>query len=284
MPANEALMNTIVAGVREAGAATLKYFQPGEMVSEAAGVRHKSPDNPLTEADLECDRILHQHLMGAYPDYGWLSEETTDDRSRMSRSRVWVVDPIDGTKDFIQGRKEYAISVGLVEDGLPVAACTLNPATGELFTALKGGGAFLNGKAIKTSDRTQFDGATCLASRSELGRGEWEQFHGLLKPSPMGSVAYKLALVAAGRYDMTFTLTPKSEWDICSGVLLVQEAGGRITNKEGEPFRFNKDLEYPKTRSVLTSNGPLHDELLARLKDIPLSPDRYMPKGSIHNP
>ncbi|MBF0187932.1 MAG: 3'(2'),5'-bisphosphate nucleotidase CysQ [Magnetococcales bacterium] len=261
---------------RTAGAATLRYFRHGGPVSAEADVREKSHDNPLTKADLEADRILNEALMGARPDYGWLSEETTDDASRLDRTRVWVVDPIDGTKEFISGTPEYAVSIGLVEDGVPVMGCVYNPATDEMFSAARGEGAFLNGTAIRTTNRADLQGARCICSRSETKRGEWKPFESEFELVEVGSIAFKYACLAAGRFDLTFTLTPKTEWDFCAGAAIIREAGGEVSDKDGKPFLYNQP--DPKVRSVLASNGQLHAPLLERLKDVPLAPDRRRKK------
>ncbi|MGN7611587.1 3'(2'),5'-bisphosphate nucleotidase CysQ [Magnetococcales bacterium HHB-1] len=260
------------SAARQAGVAVMKYYRPGQQVTAEANVREKSADNPLTQADLESDTILREQLMQAFPDYGWLSEETLDNLDRLKKTRVWVVDPIDGTKEFIDGIPQFAISIGLVDGGVPVAACVYNPALDEMFIASKGGGAYLNGEAIHTSTRKQLLGASCITSRSEIKRGDWVNFDGEFILAPIGSIAYKMAVAAMGRFDMTFTLTPKNEWDFCAGTLLIQEAGGQVTNKAGEPFQFNQ--ESPLVLSVVTSNGPLHNPLLERLKDVPLTPGR----------
>lgn len=256
----------------------MHYFKSGNPISAQANLAEKSPNNPLTKADLEADHLLRELLLANQPEYGWLSEETVDDSNRLSRQRVWIVDPIDGTKEFILGLPQFAISIGLVENGQPVAACIHNPATQELFSAGLGHGAQLNGQPIKTSHKKTLQGATCLASRSETKRGEWDSFKNKLIVTTMGSIAYKLALVAAGHFDLTFTLTPKNEWDFCAGVLLIQEAGGQVSHQNGDPCLFNK--KNPKVRSLLASNGPLHAELLTFLKTVPLSPDRYVKSES----
>ncbi|MBF0161272.1 MAG: 3'(2'),5'-bisphosphate nucleotidase CysQ [Magnetococcales bacterium] len=258
---------------RLAGAAIMRHFQLGEPLSAHLRLMDKGHNNPLTQADLAADQCLRQTLLGNRPDYGWLSEEGTDDPvARMERQRVWIVDPMDGTKEFISGLPQFAVSIGLVERGSPVAACIFNPATRELFSAVRGGGAFCNGQRLQTSRNASLQGARCLASRSETKRGEWRSFAQALHITPMGSIAYKLALVASGRYDLTFTLTPKNEWDYCAGTLLLQEAGGRVSHKEGQPCLFNQ--KDPKVLSVLASNGPLHEPLLLSLEQTPLSPDR----------
>nr|CRH08039.1 Putative inositol-phosphate phosphatase [Candidatus Magnetococcus massalia] len=250
----------------------MRYFKHGKELGSEAGVRDKDVGNPLTEADLEVDKHLHKTLLGARPDYGWLSEETADNAERLKKERIWVVDPIDGTKEFIAGIPQFAISIGLVESGTVVAAVVYNPPEQELFSAYLGGGTLLNGEPIHTTERGELQGATCLASRSETKRGDWDDFKDLFELTTMGSIAYKLALVAAGRFDMTFTLTPKNEWDYCAGLLLVEEAGGKVCLKDGESFIFNRP--HPKTRSVLATNGLLNPLLLERLQSVPLGPDR----------
>ncbi len=273
MPIHDSELSLMERAARRAGEMIMTYFRPGENVADSAGVREKNIGNPLTDADLASDRLLRRLLLENRPDYGWLSEESADSINRVEQERVWVVDPIDGTRGFIRGIPQFAISIALVERGRPIAACVHNPATAELFSATRDGGAHRNGQKITTSDRRTLRGARCLASRSEMRRGEWDAFDDELAITPMGSLAYKLALVACGRFDLTFTLTPKCEWDCCAGVLLVSEAGGTISHKNGQPCRFNR--KEPRLRSLLASNGPLHPTLLTRLADTPLSPDRH---------
>lgn len=256
-----------------AGTCIMHYFQPGAHIHAHANLKEKCLNNPLTQADLDADQLLRQKLLTNRPEYGWLSEETIDTSTRLSQQRVWVVDPIDGTKEFITGLPQFAVSIGLVDNGQPIAACVYNPASDELFSAVLHGGTRLNGKTINTSQNGTLQDASCLASRSETKRGEWETFKTILNITTMGSIAYKLALVASGRFDLTFTITPKNEWDFCAGTLLVQEAGGRVSHKDGQPCRFNQ--QNPRVRSVLASNGRLHTELLSLLKKTPLSADQY---------
>ena len=274
MPSHAAELTLMEQAARQAGAIIMGYFRLGETIADSAGVREKSLGNPLTDADMAVDRLLRRLLTGARPDYGWLSEESADSPARASRERVWVVDPIDGTRGFIRGIPQFAVSIALVERGQPVAACIYNPASDEMFTAGRNAGTRLNGRPVATSGRRELHGARCLVSRSETRRGEWEPFRDELELTLMGSIAYKLALVAAGAFDMTFTLTPKCEWDCSAGVLLVLEAGGAVSQKDGLPCAFNQ--EEPRFRSLLATNGPLHPPLLARLEGIPLNPDRLV--------
>jgi myo-inositol-1(or 4)-monophosphatase len=212
----------------------LSRFTPGEVES-----KKKSGDDPVTEADTLVDSVLKRILPQS--DEGWLSEETHDDRSRLGCRRVWVVDPLDGTREFVLGLPEWSVSVGLVEDGRPVAGGICNPATGETVLGALGHGVTLNGVPVKMSERPELAGASVLASRSEVKRGQWEMWNASpFKVIAMGSVAYKLARVAAGLSDATWTLVPKHEWDVAAGVALVLAAGGRIAAGSPGEERFNR--------------------------------------------
>jgi myo-inositol-1(or 4)-monophosphatase len=222
-------------------------------------VNQKSKDNPVTTADFDADHELKSLLRGAFPDYGWLSEETADSAERLSRERVWIVDPLDGTKEFIKGIPEFVIAVALAENGAPILGVTYNPIKGEMFWSTQGGGCFMDGEPVHVTRTPTLINATVLASRSETSRGEWKTYEGKIQVKPIGSVAYKLALVAAGRADATFTRTPKSEWDIASGAALIIEAGGRITDIDGSEMRFNKPSV--KLKGFVASNSLLHQEI-----------------------
>ena len=241
----------------ETGAIVREYF------NHTFEVKSKGPNNPVTTADLAADRLLHQRLMDAFPDDGWLSEETADAPARLDRRRVWVIDPIDGTKEFIQGLPEFTISVALVVAGQAVLGLVHNPITGELFHALRGGGAFVDGQRAHVSQRAQVNGAQVIASRSEFKRGAFDALQAPLEIVPTGSIAYKLALVAAGRADATWSQRPKHEWDICAGVLLVQEAGGRVTDLDGRFHRFNQP--HPEVNGIVATNGHLHRGIMTLL-------------------
>jgi myo-inositol-1(or 4)-monophosphatase len=226
--------DVLIEAVHEAGAAILALQETGFAISR------KANNDLLTQADLLANDMLKTRLLQAFPDYGWLSEESADDVSRLAAKRVWVVDPIDGTKEYALGIPEYAISVALVEEGEPVLACVFNPATDEFFHAIKGEGAWLNGHPI-ICDTSASRRMTLLASRSECKRGEWDPFLLHHEVKQIGSIAYKLALIAAGQAHATFSLGPKNEWDIAAGVLLVKEAHGLVTDQFQQPFLFNQE-------------------------------------------
>ncbi|HEX6039019.1 3'(2'),5'-bisphosphate nucleotidase CysQ [Longimicrobium sp.] len=230
-------------------------------------VRYKSADQPVTEADLAADRILRRMLMEARPDYGWLSEETADSPDRLSRTRLWVVDPIDGTNSFVLGRPEFAICVGLVDAGRAVLGVVLNPATDEVFSAAVGGGAFRDGKPIRVSDVGAGEMPRIVASRWEMKRGEFDAFAADWRVEPLGSTAYKMCRVAQGGAEAFVSRGPKAEWDICAAEVIVAEAGGVVTRLDGTPAEYNRP--EPQWRGIAASNGRVHDELL-RLATAPL--------------
>ena len=210
-----------------------KSFSP-----QSVAVRTKGASGPVTEADLAIDRLLFQSLV--CDGEGWLSEETVDDLTRLGTSRVWIVDPIDGTREFLAGLPEWSVSVAFVEHGVVAAAGILNPWADQLFLGAKGQGVTMNGKSVAVSQTEKMEGARVLASRSELRRGLWSQLGtGRFEVIPTGSIAYKLALVASGLAEATLSLAPKHEWDIAAGVGLVEFAGGMATDLNGESLRFN---------------------------------------------
>jgi len=205
----------------DAAVIAISPFVPGAVKTE----QKSAGRGPVTEADRASNRVLREILLREGE--GWLSEETVDDLARLQKQRVWVVDPLDGTLEFVAGIPEWCVSIAMVENGGAVAGGICNPATKEIILGSRETGVTYNGQPARPSSRTSLRGAVVLASRSELKRGEWEQFRGReFEIRPTGSVAYKFALVAAGRADATWTLTPKNEWDVAAGLALVEAAGG----------------------------------------------------------
>lgn len=239
----------------QASRAVFARFTPGAIETE-----YKVGHDPVTEADRALDAVLRRELLREGE--GWLSEESVDDPVRLQRSNVWVVDPLDGTREFVKGIPEFCVSIGFVEDGRPVAGGIYNPATDETFLGAIDSGVTYNGKASQPSQRKNLDGALVLASRSEVNRGEWKPFEDApFKVCPMGSVAYKLALVSAGMADVTFTLTPKNEWDVVAGAALVQSAGGFVSTLEKTTLTANR--RNPLLSGLLASGPFLKEQLLA---------------------
>jgi myo-inositol-1(or 4)-monophosphatase len=238
-----------------AGKILRKYYNRG-----GYKIGSKGRDNPVTQADLEADQALKEFLRTPFPDYGWLSEETVDSPARLKCSRVWIVDPLDGTKEFIKGIPEFVVAIALIVDGEPVLGVTYNPIQRQMVWGARGAGCHLNTRAVSVTSKRSLKGAKVLASRSETARGEWEPFKEILRVSPTGSVAYKLAMVAVGKADATFTRSPKNEWDVASGAALIQIAGGTVTDIDGKPLRFNK--RNVKLRGMVADNGRLHADLM----------------------
>ncbi|MGE3627261.1 MAG: inositol monophosphatase [Hyphomicrobiales bacterium] len=247
--------------VRAAGALALGYF------GKSPRSRKKPDGTEVSEADIAADELLRERLGQARPGYGWLSEETPDDGSRHQRKRVWMADPIDGTRAYLKGVPEWAVSVALVEDGLPIAGAIYNPAKDQFFHALRGAGAFLNGEPIRTSGAASIRGSHFAVSDVLLKRSYWGQ------PWPedvttrwVNSIAYRLALVASGAADATISMSRKSLWDLAAAHLLVQEAGGVLTTHDGEELRFDgAGLTLP---SIVAAGANLHAELLERTSGV----------------
>lgn len=247
-----------ISSALEEARAIAERFTPGEVEH-----RRKAGGDPVTEADLAINEALLRRL--PQRGEGWLSEETADDPARLDCSRVWIVDPLDGTKEFVQGIPEWCISIGLVEDGRPVAGGICSPTANRTIVGAIGCGVTCNGKPCAASDRADLEGAQVLASRSEVGRGEWQRFDDapfLVKP--MGSVAYKMGLVAAGFSDVTWTLVPKHEWDVAGGAALVLAAGGQVWLPDGSEPSFN--LAKPLFPGMLAAPSGLADSIREYLR------------------
>jgi myo-inositol-1(or 4)-monophosphatase len=248
---------------RRAGVVILRHF------GTSMKVRHKEPGQPLTIADLEADALLKELLHDERPGYGWLSEETEDSEDRLQRSRVWIVDPIDGTRSFIAQRPEFAVSIGLAVDGVAVVGVVYNPARDELFWAVRGGGAVLEvggGRIpLKVARRETSDDLVVVASRSDMAAGDFAAIAGDWRIEGVGSTAYKLARVAWGRGDVFLSRGRKKEWDVCAGALLVEEAGGRVTDVAGTALHYNR--EDPGLRGVVAAHADLHAQIVRRIGD-----------------
>jgi myo-inositol-1(or 4)-monophosphatase len=226
---------------------------------------HTKPDrSPVTSADLAVNRILQESLTAAFPEDGWLSEETADSDDRLSKKRVWIVDPIDGTRSFVRGLPEFCLSVALVEDGMPMVAAIFNPATGEFFSAIRGRGIRID--RLPEAAQAPFtppERPLALVNPWELRVGRFRDLEPHLRCRPIGSIAYALALVAAGQADAVVTLQGGNEWDVAAGVLLIEEGGGRVTTAEGRPFTFNRP--DPKLRGTLAIGSDLTAPACAHL-------------------
>lgn len=247
--------------VAEAGAIALRHFR------NDARTWYKGPGQIVTEADIEIDQYLHDILIKAKPGDGWLSEERPDDGSRHRCRRVWFVDPIDGTRSFAEGVPEFTISIALIDDGEPVLASIFNPATGEHFRAVAGAGATLNELPLTPSDHREIVGAGLLASSGEMTKRRWPERMPTAKFTTIGSLAYKLALVAAGRFDGLVSLRSSNDWDLAAAVLILKETGCWLGDASGKPLSLNG----PTLRHnglVAAGSKSLYNQLVDRLEMI----------------
>lgn len=228
--------------------------------------RWDKPDGagPVTAADLAVNDLLLSTLRGARPDYGWLSEETEDNLERLDRDRVFIVDPIDGTRSFLEGSNTWAHSIAVAEHGQITAAVVYLPMRNKLYAAASGAGATLNGAPIQSSRTASLDRATVLAARPALLANHWKSRSvPTFKRSYRPSLAYRLALVAEGRFEAMITLRHSWEWDIAAGALIAAEAGGCAHDRKGRPLRFNN--ADPRLNGVVAGGGPVCAALIDAL-------------------
>ncbi len=231
--ANLADMELIARAARSGGEIALSYFRkdPRRWTKEN--------DSPVSEADLAVDRHLADVLQAARPGYGWLSEETADDRSRLGAERSFVVDPIDGTRGFLSGSGEWTVAIAVVEAGRPVAAALYRPVGDDLYVAAPGHGTRLNGQPVAISKRIALAGASVAGPKSIAARAGLAAT-GLSHAGYVPSLALRLALVAEGRIDVAVVRENACDWDLAAADLLVQEAGGRLEDLSGRALAYNR--------------------------------------------
>ena len=231
----EGELEVALGAAREAGRILLGHYERGTEAWE------KSEDNPLTVADLESDRAIAARLRAAFPADPILSEETVSDPARLRSARVWIVDPMDGTKEFTKRIPEFCVSIALVVDGVPVVGVISNPAAGITLWAAQGHGCFRDGTPVRVSSVTRLEDAVAIASRTEISRDKFAAHAGWFKElRPVGSIAWKLGCIAAGEGDLNVSLAPKNEWDVAAGDCLVSEAGGIYVAFDGSRRRYNQ--------------------------------------------
>ena len=251
----------LVAAMRDAGDTALRAARDGFQIHT------KADQSPVTSADHAVNEILQDRLLGAFPEDGWLSEESPDTNARLTRSRVWIIDPIDGTKAFIRREPEFCISVALIEDGRPVLAAIFNPSTDELYTAQRGQGLRLNDKPRSTPVQSPAPHPIMALSPHELRLGRFTSVEAHLAPRPMLSIAWAIALTASGAIHGVMTFEPENEWDVAAGALLIEEAGGVVRDVAGQPLRFNQST--PRYDGFLAMAAGFPDTLASQLFTLP---------------
>ncbi|MCA8881960.1 MAG: 3'(2'),5'-bisphosphate nucleotidase CysQ [Rhodobacteraceae bacterium] len=247
----------LIDAARDAGALARSYFRQSPRQWDKPG-----KGGPVTEADLATDSFLRETLTAARPQYGWLSEETPDDAARLACETVFIVDPIDGTRAFIEGETAWSVSLAIARMGEIAAAVVFLPALDRLFTALRGSGAWRDGTPLAASSRDRAAGGTLLANRWSMGETYWPGGVPAVKREFRPSLAYRLALIGEGRYDAMVTFRDTWEWDIAAGTLIAVEAGATVTDRHGGTLRFN--TPRAQAPGIIAGSPGAHAELLAR--------------------
>ena len=255
-------LELIADAAEEAGALALKLFKAGLNIE-------KKPDGtPVTDADLAVDAFLTERLRAARPDYAWLSEETADNTDRLSARRVFIVDPIDGTRAYMRGKPWWAVCIAVVRDGAPVAGVVHAAALGERYEAAAGAGATLNGRPIHASRTDRLEGARMLVDAAMFAHPAWREPWPAMTIESRNAVAYRMALVASGAFDAAVALSAKSEWDIAAAALIAAEAGAVVSDHKGASFAFN--TPKARARSLICAAPGVYPLILAKTSPIDL--------------
>ncbi len=256
---DRAVMNK---AVRAAGAVVLERYKAGEKGWQ------KKDKSPVSEADHIANTILRQHLIEDHaPHYGFLSEESADNPARLEAKRVWVIDPIDGTRAFLNGKPHFTVCAALIEDGYAIASAVFNPATDEFFEAGLGEGAKLNGAPIAASSCSGLTNCKIIGHQQMFAHPAWPQKWPEMQIGARNSTNYRMALVAAGEFDACMALVPKADWDSAPGALIAQEAGAIVTDHLGRPFRYNQPK--PQQASLVCAAATLYADLQERVAHLP---------------
>lgn len=245
---------------REAGRIALSYF------SRDIHTWDKSPDNPVSEADIAVDEFLRTTLLQNRTGYGWLSEETEDQPDRLRCGRLWIVDPIDGTRAFLAGGDDWSISVALVQDGKPIIAALYAPVKDAFYFAESGAGATKNGKAISVSSCDDLSAARMMGDPSAFRPSQYwpVDWPATMTAEQVNSIALRICQIADGQFDCCVTLRPKNDWDVAAADLILAEAGGTLTTGDGISLVFNR--EKPLHKHIVAGTKPIIPALMARVK------------------
>ena len=256
MPEND--LTVLIEAAQAAGDLAGKFDGP------SAKLWHKPNDaGPVTEADLAVNELLHQRLMQVRPDYGWLSEETEDGVARLQSQQVFIIDPIDGTRSFIKGDDTWAHALAVADQGQITAAVVYLPMLNKLYSATAGQGAFLNGVPITATNSQNLAEAQVLTTSTNLESQHWRGSVPTFQRHHRPSLAYRLALIAEGRFEAMLTFRNSWEWDIAAGALIATEAGATVTDKAGSALRFNSP--QAQTEGVVAAGEKLHPQIISQL-------------------
>lgn len=255
-------LELITRAAHEAGALAV------ELRARGLETAYKDGDSPVTNADLATDALIKAQLTSARPDYGWLSEETADDPARRGRRRLFVVDPIDGTRAFLKGRPWWAVSIAVVEDDRPIAGVVFAPDLDETFQATAGGGAMLNGTPIRASQCEDVNGCGMVGDPRMFAHPSWPLPWPEMRIEARNSTAYRMCAVAHGSFDATLALVAKFDWDLAAADLIAREAGAYAGDHLGRPFVYNG--VKPAQPSLVCAAPRLAPLILDRVRHIDL--------------
>lgn len=255
-------LELLIDAAQEAGRIALDHRARGlDVVAKPGG-------SPVTSGDLAANAYLQGRLRGERPDYGWLSEETADEPSRLEHERLFIVDPIDGTVAYMKNRPWWTVALCVIDGDRPLYAVVHAPALGETFAAEAGQGATLNGKLIQASDVDALEDASMLADAALLEGSVWAEPWPAMRLERRNSIAYRMALVGAGAFDAAIALGHKWDWDVAAGGLIACEAGAIVSDHGGRPHRFNRPI--PRQSSLICAAPALHPLIIQRCAPIPL--------------
>lgn len=252
----------LVAAAEEGGRVALDYRgRHGTVIEKPGG------QGPVSDADLAVNATLRARLLAARPDYAWLSEEDPDTAERLGARRLFILDPIDGTRAYVAGKPDFAVAVAVVEDGRVTAGAVCLPAREETYSAHLGGGATLGHGRLTASARTSLEGATATGAKSQFAAEHWPGGTPAIRPDFRPSLAWRICMVASGRYDMMVTFRDAWEWDIAAASLIATEAGAVVTDAAGGALVFNS--RSARSPGVIAAAPGLHPALLARRRGSP---------------
>lgn len=263
LPSPDVERDALIGAAVEAGHAIMPMFR-----NAALDVWQKSDCSPVSEADMRANQVLREVLLRRErADYGWLSEESADDPDRRDKRRTFIVDPIDGTRAFVKGDDQFTVCLALCEDDNILASVIYAPARNELYAAAKGMGATLNGKPISASLCEDLENCAMIGQKRMFEHPSWPAPWPPMELAYKNSTSYRMALVARGDFDATLALVPKADWDAAPGTLIAREAGARVSDHLGRPFRFCQD--EPVQPGLVCAAAPLYPRLIQRLSHLP---------------
>ena len=260
---SEGFFPSFIEGV--AKSAILEAGKIAKKLKKDISVEYKSKNQPVTNADKAIDNFLKLFFGEKTPDYGWVSEESVDNKSRFNSDLFWCLDPIDGTRSYINGKPEYTISLALIKKNIPVLGVIFNPETEELFFAIKNKGAYCNENKINVNNNINLTTSIYAISSSEMHNIQKYNCFSQENIIKMGSIAYKIALVAKGEIDIAMSFTKKNDWDIAASHLILEEAGGILKNTSGKNMVYN--TKNMKIDSVIACNNQLMNKLLLKINE-----------------